>query len=77
MDVIRTSNRLSMENFDQIMKNESCQEKIDLLSERILKRIYRMKWHIQSTYWDQLDTDEKLEQLVDINDTLFEQIVSK
>lgn len=77
MDVIRTSNRLSMENFDELMKNESCQERIDVLSERILKRIYRMKCHLQSTHWNQLDTEEKLEQLIEVNDTLFEQIVSK
>ena len=48
-----------------------------MLSERILTRIYRMKSHIQSTRWDQLDVEEKIEQLVDINDTLFEQIVSE
>ena len=66
-----------MENFDQLMKNDSCQERMNMLSERILTRIYRMKSHIQSTRWDQLDVEEKLEQLVDINDTLFEQIVSE
>jgi hypothetical protein len=64
-----------MENFDQLMTRNSCQEKMNILSERILNRIYQIKSHIQSSNWNQLDIDEKLEQLIDINDTLFEQIV--
>ena len=66
-----------MENFEQLMNSEACQERIERLNDRILKRIYRMKSHIQPTSWDQLDNEEKIEQLVDINDTLFEQIVSE
>ncbi len=42
----------------------------------IFLRIYQIKSPIQSSNWDQLDNDEKLEQLIDINDTLFERIVS-
>ncbi|CAF0947027.1 unnamed protein product [Rotaria sordida] len=76
IDVIRTSNRLAIENFDQIMTIDSCHDKINKLSERILNRIYQIKSHIQSSNWDQLDLDEKIEQLIDINDTLFEQIAS-
>jgi len=57
------------------MTKNSCQEKMNLLSERILNRIYQIKSHIQSSNWNQLDIDEKIEQLIDINDTLFEQIV--
>ncbi|CAF3086581.1 unnamed protein product [Rotaria sp. Silwood2] len=76
IDVIRTSNRLASENFDQIMTIDSCHDKINKLSERILNRIYQIKSHIQSSNWDQLDLDEKIEQLIDINDTLFEQIAS-
>ncbi|CAF3293502.1 unnamed protein product [Rotaria socialis] len=76
VDVIRTSNRLGMENFDRIMTIEFCHDRINQLSARILHRIYQMKSHIQSSDWDQLDSDEKLEQLVDINDTLFERIAS-
>lgn len=37
--------------------------------------MYQLKSHIQPSTWDHLDTDEKLEQLVDFNDTLFERIV--
>ncbi len=48
---------------------------MNILSERILNRIYQIKSHIQSSNWNQLDIDEKIEQLIDINDTLFEQIV--
>lgn len=66
-----------MDNFEQFTNSESCQERIERLNQRILKRIYRMKSHIQSTSWDQLDNEEKLEQLVDVNDTLFERIVSQ
>ena len=82
-----------MENFDQIMTKNSCQERINILSKRILNRyfqiiyskkikfiffrIYQLKSPIQSSNWDQLDNDEKLEQLIDINDTLFERIVNK
>ncbi len=77
IDVIRTSNRLAIENFDQLMTINSCQEKMNLLSERILNRIYRLKSHIQSSNWNQFDIDEKIEQLIDINDTLFERIVRK
>ncbi|CAF1195051.1 unnamed protein product [Adineta steineri] len=76
IDVIRTSNRLGFENFEQIMTINSCQEKMNLLSEKILNRIYQLKSHIQSSNWNQFDTDEKLEQLIDINDTLFERIAS-
>jgi hypothetical protein len=43
----------------------------------ILFRIYQIKSHIQSSNWNQLDFDEKIEQLIDINDTLFEQIVKE
>jgi hypothetical protein len=48
---------------------------MNLLSEKILNRIYQIKSHIQSSNWNQLDIDEKIEQLIDINDTLFERIV--
>jgi hypothetical protein len=57
------------------MTINSCQEKMNLLSERILNRIYQIKSPIQSSNWNHLDIEEKLEQLIDINDTLFEQIV--
>lgn len=77
IDVIRTSNRLSLEDFDQLMTIESCEEKIQVLNEKILNRIYRIKSHIQSSNWNHLDNDEKIEQLIDINDTLFEQIVKE
>ncbi len=50
---------------------------MNLLSERILNRIYQIKSPIQSSNWNHLDIEEKLEQLIDINDTLFEQIVSE
>ena len=40
-----------------------------------LYRIYQIKSPIQPSNWNHLDIDEKLEQLVDINDTLFERIV--
>jgi hypothetical protein len=43
----------------------------------ILLRIYQIKSPIQSSNWDQLDIDEKIEQLIDINDTLFERIVTQ
>ncbi|CAF1371873.1 unnamed protein product [Adineta ricciae] len=76
IDVIRTSNRLGVENFEQFMSINSCQEKINRLSERILNRIYQIKSSIQPSNWNHLDVDEKLEQLVDINDTLFERIAS-
>jgi len=49
---------------------------MNVISERILNRIYQIKSPIQSSNWNHLDIDEKLEQLIDINDTLFEQIVS-
>lgn len=57
------------------MTIDSCQERMNDLSEKILKRIYQMKSHIQTSNWNQLDNEEKLEQLIDINDTLFERIV--
>jgi hypothetical protein len=57
------------------MTINSCQDKMNLLSEKILNRIYQIKSHIQSSNWNQLDIDEKIEQLIDINDTLFERIV--
>ncbi len=50
---------------------------MNVISERILNRIYQIKSPIQSSNWNHLDIDEKLEQLIDINDTLFEQIVSE
>jgi hypothetical protein len=59
------------------MMIQSCQEKMNVLSEKILNRIYQIKGPIQSSNWDHLDIDGKLEQLVDINDSLFEQIVSE
>ncbi len=59
------------------MKINSCQEKMNLLSEQILNRIYKIKSHIQTSHWNHLNIEEKLEQLIDINDTLFEQIVSE
>jgi hypothetical protein len=59
------------------MTINSCQEKMNVISERILNRIYQIKSPIQSSNWNHLDIDEKLEQLIDINDTLFEQIVSE
>ncbi len=49
---------------------------MNVIGERILNRIYQIKSPIQSSNWNHLDIDEKLEQLIDINDTLFEQIVS-
>jgi hypothetical protein len=49
---------------------------MNVISERILNRIYQIKSPIQSSNWNHLNIDEKLEQLIDINDTLFEQIVS-
>jgi hypothetical protein len=58
------------------MTINSCQEKMNVIGERILNRIYQIKSPIQSSNWNHLDIDEKLEQLIDINDTLFEQIVS-
>jgi hypothetical protein len=48
---------------------------MNTLSERILNRIYQIKSHIQPSNWNQFDIEEKIEQLIDINDTLFEQIV--
>lgn len=77
IDVIRTSNRLAVENYQDLLKIPSCEKKINDLSEKILKRIYQLKSTVQTGDWNQFDIDEKLEQLIEINDQLFERIVSK
>ena len=71
IDVIRTSNRLGVENFEQFVSINSCHVPKTIH----LCRIYQVKSPIQPSNWNHLDVDEKLEQLVDINDTLFERIV--
>ena len=37
--------------------------------------MYRMKSTVQSSTWNHLDVDEKIEQLIEVNDSLFERIV--
>lgn len=92
IDVIRTSNRLSIEEFDRVEKISSCQQKLERIRQRLLNRlfyekkknfrrvsfsrIHQIKWPIQSNDWKNDECQEQIEQLIDANDSFFEKIVS-